>query len=262
MTPDEAKQHLLRYRPDLTAAEKANDAELAEALALAKQDPALGRWLEEYSARQESLQAKFRQIKPPPGLREQIISEHQALMRMRARRRFIAVAAALTILLCAGIAILWQKPSPENDLAQYRNRMIRVALSPYAMDLETNDLAQIHAYLAQQQAPSDYVLPAGLRNVAVTGCAVEKWQDKKVAMVCFRTGKPLPPGTKSDLWLFVVDRSSVGDAPAPGSPVLANVNVLITATWSEGNKMYLLGVAGDEHTIRSYLQLPAVHAHV
>jgi hypothetical protein len=157
------------------------------------------------------------------------------------------------LLLCVGGLLWWRQPSQENSLVQLRIRMVRVALSPYAMDLETNRMAQIRAYLAQQQAPSDYTLPGGLRNVAVTGCAVEKWHETKVAMICFHTGKPLPPGTQSDLWLFVVDRAAVKNAPTSSVPSLAKVNRLVTATWSEGDKLYLLGVAGDESIIHSYL---------
>jgi len=72
-------------------------------------------------------------------------------------------------------------------------------------------------------------------------------------MICFRTGKPLPPGEQSDLWLFVIDRDLVKNAPSAGPPQLAKVNQLITATWTQGDKLYLLGTEGDEQTIRKLL---------
>jgi hypothetical protein len=87
----------------------------------------------------------------------------------------------------------------------------------------------------------------------VTGCAIESWQDVKVSMNCFYTGKPLPPGEQSDLWLFVIDRASVKNAPPAGPPQLARVNDLITAVWAQGTKLYLLGTEGDEQTIRRLL---------
>ncbi len=108
-------------------------------------------------------------------------------------------------------------------------------------------------YLAQKQAPADYILPAGLQKAALTGCAVEGWQNTKVSMICFRTGRPLPPGQQSDLWLFVVDRASVKDAPPPGPPQIAAVNRLITAVWTQGDKVYLLGTEGDAQAIRQFL---------
>ena len=99
--------------------------------------------------------------------------------------------------------------------------MAGIALRGYAMDLTTNNPAQIRAYLAQNHAPADYVLPAPLEKTAMAGCAIESWQGAKVSMICFRTGKPLPPGEQSDLWLFVVDRASVKDAPPAGPRNLA-----------------------------------------
>ena len=54
------------------------------------------------------------------------------------------------------------------------------------------------------------------------GCGVLKWQDQPVAMVCFRTGKPLAPGAKSDLFLFVIDRKSLPDLRATTVPEFAS----------------------------------------
>ena len=128
-----------------------------------------------------------------------------------------------------------------------------VALRGYAMDLATNNPEQIRTYLAQNHAPADFILPAALKQAALAGCAVEGWQGTKVSMICFRTGKSVAAGGQSDLWLFVVDRASVQDAPAGDAPQFAKVNRLITATWTQGDKLYLLGTEGDEQTIKQYL---------
>jgi hypothetical protein len=169
------------------------------------------------------------------------------------RRPLAFALAAVMIIACASFLLLRSQSSTENDLATYRSRMVRAALTGYAMDLETNNMTPLRAYLAQRQSPSDYVLPPGLQSATVTGCAVEKWQGANVSLVCFRTGKPLPPGESSDLWLFVVDRNSLPDAPNSKTPKLAKVNRLMTATWADGDKIYLLGVVGDEQTVRAYL---------
>jgi hypothetical protein len=131
--------------------------------------------------------------------------------------------------------------------------MAGIALRGYNMDLATNDPAQIRAYLVQNHAPADYVLPASLQKVEVAGCAIESWQGGRVAMICYRTGKPLAPGVQSDLWLFVVDRASVKGAPAGELPQFKKVNQLTTATWTQDGKLYLLGAAGDESLLRKFL---------
>ena len=255
MNHDEAKTILLLYRPGPV---DANDPEIAGALALAKQNPELARWLEEHCARQEALRAKFRQITAPAGLKEQIISEQVVLSKRTARReKLIAVAAAAIIVVSlVALAPFWlpNRTVATDTLAGYKIQMVSIALrGPYRMDLTTNDPEQIRAYFVQNQAPADYVLSAGLQKASVIGCAIEDWQTSKVSMICYRTGKPLARGQQSDLWLFVVDRTLLKDAPPPGPPRIASVNRLTTAVWSQGNKVYLLGTDGDARALQLYL---------
>ena len=252
MNRDEAKTILLLYRPGTA---DANDPQIAGALELAKQDPELTRWLVEHCARQEAVRAGFRKITAPAGLKEQIISEQAAQEKITTWRRNAILAAAAAVVALVVLTPLWfQHRGNEETFAIYRSRMAGVALrGPYRMDLATNNPAQVRAYLAQNHAPADYVLPAPLEKTAVTGCAIEGWQGAKVSMICFRTGKPLPPNQSSDLWLFVVDRASLKGAPESSQPRFAAVKGLITAVWAQGDKVYLLGTEGDESAIRKYL---------
>ena len=262
MNHEEAKQILLIYRPGTA---DADDPEIAVALALAQSDPELARWFEEHCARQNALREKFRQIPVLAGLKEQIISEEAAKARANSRRdKIIGVAAVAVILLALGMVGAFflhghqqtattMPPKPDNSLANYRNVMVYYAAAGYTMNLLTNDTAQIQAYLGTNQAPADYVFPAGLQKTAVAGCAVESWQNHKVSMICFLTGKPLPQGRQSDLWLFVIDASAMKDAPTSAAPQFNTVDGLMTATWAEDGKVYVLGTAGDEGAIKKYL---------
>ena len=252
MNPDEAKTILLLYRHGTADAE---DPQIAEALALAKHDPELAGWLMAHCARQFVIGEKMRQITVPAGLKEQIISEQAASEKRISARQKMQFAAVLAILLLFGtLAVFWlPHRAPEDTLTIYQNQMAGVALRGYAMDLMTNNPAAIRAYLAQNHAPADFVLPAPLQQATLTGCAVENWQGVKVSMICFHTGKPLAPGAASDLWLFVVDRASVKNAPAGAAAQFAKVNRLITATWTQGDKLYLLGIEGEEPAIKTYL---------
>lgn len=253
MNLNEAKELLLIYRPGTA---NADDPQMAEALALARSNPELARWLEAQNTQQAALRAKFSQITVPTGLKEQIISEYAASRRTPAtltRWRSAGLALAALALLLGMLAMVWHPRSlPGNSLVYYQDEMVRIALSAYAMDLETNNAAPIHSYLDQQSAP-DFKLPTPLEQTALTGCAVRVWNGAKVSLVCFRTGKPLPPDAKSDLWLFVVDKEMVQNVPSTPSPTVAKVNRLMTATWTEGGKLYFLGVEGQEGDIRKYL---------
>ena len=250
MNRDEAKTILLLYRPGPA---DADDPQIAGALGLAKQDPELTRWLAEHCARQEALRAGFRQITAPAGLKEQIISEQAAQEKVIFWRQRAILAAAVVVALVVLAPLWFQHRGNEETFAIYRSRMVRVALQGYSMDLATNNPAQVRAYLAQNRAPADYVLPAPLEKTAVTGCAIEGWQGAKVSMICFRTGKPLPPGQQSDLWLFVIGRSTVKNAPLMGSRQFVQVNKLMTVTWTQGDTLYVLGMEADEQTLQQYL---------
>ena len=249
MNRDEAKNILLLYRPGTA---DADDPQIAEALALAKRDPELARWLEEHCARQEALREKFRQIAVPAGLKEQIISEQAAQEKMIFWRRKFALVAAAAVMRAAGDrwrSFWFPHRGPEDTLAIYQNRMAGVALRGYAHGFDDERSGANPRLSRAKSRAGGLCFAGGAQKAALTGCAVEGWQDTKVSMICFRTGKPLPPGESKRLWLFVVDRASVKDAPPPGSPQLSNVNRLITAVWTQGDKLYLLGTEGDEQAI-------------
>ncbi len=251
MNREEAKNILLLYRPGTV---DAGDSQVAEALALAKYDPELTFWLDKICAQQDALREKFRRIPVPAGLKEQIISEQAAQAKIISFPRNLALATATAIAALIILTLFWFRPHANDDtFAVYQNQMAGIALRGYTMDLATNNPAPIRAYLAQKGAPSDFGLPAPLEKIEVTGCAIEGWQHAKVSMICFHTGRPLPPGQSSDLWLFVVDRAAMKDAPEAGTRRFARVNKLMTATWTDGGKIYFLGTEADEATLRTYL---------
>ena len=254
MTPEQARQILTRYRPGTA---DADDPEFAAALALCEQDATLRAWFSEQSRAQQAIRNSFRNIVPPAGLKEQIISEHRAALRA-ARWRQPALRLALTVALLLAVGLLWWQLMPPTTgtpaLTAFRNRMVRLALSPYAMEIETNSLEQIRSYLAQQDYPADFELPKSLAEVAVVGCARTRWQGGNVSMICFRKGQPANRGEKSDLWLFVLN-GVVADAPPAGEVKIAKVSRLTTASWSKQGKFYLLGTEGDEAALRSWLGL-------
>jgi hypothetical protein len=257
MNHGQAKQILMMYRPGTA---DANDPEVAEALAVVQSDPELAHWFDEHCARQTALRDKFRQIMPPVGLKEQIISEHGARMKAASRRgRVWAVAGVAAILVVLGTVafLFWpqnsEQPHPiPNTLAHFQREMLSIAANSYAMTAKTN-LDQVQSWLAQNNGLSGFHVPAGLKQVAVTGCAVEPFRSAKASLICFRKGDTLPPGQPGDLWLFVIDETAVADAPASASPQFTPVNGLMTATWVQDGKLYMLGTKGDEQTIQKYL---------
>lgn len=256
MTPEQAKEILSVYRP---GSADDRDPEFAEALGLARQDAELARWFEDHCAVQQALRSRFRQIAVPEGLKEQIISERRSWLahqRWARSAKLAAMAAAMALVIA--VAWLWLRPTEESfreeaNLESYLNRMVSTVLRQYTMTLETNVQSEVRAHLAQNHALADYVLPAALEKIELTGCGVLDWQGKPVSMVCFHSGKPLPGEEKTDIFLFVVDRVAISDAPVGGEPQLAKVNKLMTASWARGDRVYVLATEGDEGLIRQYL---------
>jgi len=130
--------------------------------------------------------------------------------------------------------------------------MVGLALRGYSMDLTTNNMEQILAYLASNRAPADFVLSSALRQIPVTGRAVENWQAARVSMICFQRPETITGGGPNGLWLFVVDSADLRSAGTVVGPIIAKINRLNTATWVQGGKLYLLGMEGDEPNIKEY----------
>jgi len=251
VTQSEAREILLRYRPGTA---DAGDPEFAEALALARQDAELARWFEDHCALQTILRDKFHAIAVPEGFKEQILSEHRAWRRRENFRQPAVLAAALVACVLLAVTATWLlRPAREETFAAFRQRMISTALRTYPpMLIETNDIRQIRAALAENKAHADFVAPKPLEATACTGCGVLRWQNQAVSMICFHSGKPLGPGEKSDLFLFVVDRAAVRGAPRAVEPGFKTTNRITTASWVQGDRLYLLAGIGDEDFLRRY----------
>jgi hypothetical protein len=114
------------------------------------------------------------------------------------------------------------------------------------MDIQTNDMAQVRQFLGARNAPADYALPPGLARLPVTGAGVLSWQKERVAMVCLDGGPK-----QGTLFLFVVNRAAVKRPPG-GSPELARISKLVTASWTAGDRTYVLAAPGDLETLEKH----------
>lgn len=247
MNSSEAKEILLLYRPG--TAELA-DPQMTEALALARQDPDLGRWFEQHRAFQKAMRAGFQQIEVPAHLRTSLLARMQVQPTVITPpawwRNPVWLTAAAAVVLLLGLAGIWLKPRPADQFANYESRMVSEAQREYRMDLVTNDMRQIRQFMASRGAPANYDVTPGLKRLQLTGGGQLTWRSNPVTMVCFDRGD------KQMLFLFVMKRSAVKDPP-PETPQLAKVNQMLTARWTRGDNTYVL--AGPEETdfLKKYL---------
>jgi hypothetical protein len=249
VTRAEAQQVLLLYRP---GSEDSGDAAMAQALSLAQDDRELGQWFEQHCAFQRAMRAKFRQIEVPTHLKTSLLVRGQAQPMLvsappTAGRRPAWLAAAAALLVLLGLAGWWWKPHPTDPLANFRARMVGQVLRSYEanMSIVTNDMRLIRQDLATRGAPADYVVPKGLERLKLTGGGRLTWRNHPVAMVCFDRGD------KQMLYLFVMDRSALRNPP-PITPQLAKVKELLSASWTAGDKTYVLAGPEEEGFLKKY----------
>jgi len=135
--------------------------------------------------------------------------------------------------------------------------MASIAAGSYTMAIATADPDVLRHYLATAHASTDDALPRGLRVLRLEGGLVLEWFGHKVSMLCFVQEDVEPqdkaPNEDHDVWFFVVSRAALPDAPASEAPQFAQAHGLITASWTRGDKTYVLATRGARDTLEQLL---------
>jgi hypothetical protein len=240
----QAKEILSLYRAGL---DDAGDPFFAEALAQAQRDPELGRWFEKQSALDGAMREKFRQITAPLDLARQILTERKIIRpAVWWERPALWAAAAAVVALAVLSGYLLRQPEAPTFQA-YRKNMAKLVSGEYKMMLETNDLNAVRQFLGKSHGAVDYVLTKEMEKLPAEGCALITWHGQRVSLVC------LDRGHDNDLFLFIVDRSVLPDPPLSPSAQFARVNNMATASWTVGDKTYVLASKGNEEDLRKFL---------
>lgn len=257
MTSEQAKEVLALYRPGTSDAQ---DPAFAEALELTRRDPELDRWFQQHCQLYAAIRAKFKATRVPEGLKEQILAERKVHLPGFWRRPIGLPTAVLAAVVVVIAVVLWMQPSDDTSFQAFQEEQTHFAMRDYGMNLRTNNLGAIQAYLSTNGAPIGYVLPEGLAKavaaggLTATGCALPDWRGKPVTMICFKTGRKLPGNPGSDLWFFVADARTMKHPPAQLTITpLTSASSVTMAAWTVGDKVYLLSGMGDADFLKSYL---------
>jgi len=247
MNNEQAKVILSAYRP---GGEDAASPQFAEALEQARRDPELARWFAEERALDTAIAAKLKVAPVPAHLADTILAGRKVIAPAPWWRQPGRLAAAAAVVFWLGLAAIWLPTLRAPTLAQLQAAAPRLLDGLDRLDLATNNLAGVRAWLASRSAHEDFVLPAGLQTMTPLGCRIFDWQGRKVTLVRFKldgTG-----GVAGEVHLFVVDAAALRRAPGD-SIRFAQLGRWATAAWREGSHVYVLATLGDEAKVRTLL---------
>jgi hypothetical protein len=183
------------------------------------------------------IRQKLRELPAPLGLKTRILANAKAEPRANL---WAWLAPAVAIAIAVALVLVW--PRPGNSFAAYRGEMAKFVSAKYDLDLHSESFDELRENFAKNGYPSDYVVPPGLKNIAVEGGCLRQWHGHKVSLVCLEA-------KDHDVWLFVAESK---DVPA-ATPMFAKDGKITTASWTAGHLTYLLATEGDEAELKSYL---------
>lgn len=230
MDKKEAKEILLRGRP--WSGHKSTEEQAAAKLA--ETDPELA----QLKSQQEEFNARVRRelagIPVPNGLRDQILARRKIVRAPIWRRPRQLLALAASILVLSSTLFYLIRTRENTSFTGFRDRMVGFAVREYRMDLLTQNFAELNGFLAAKGRPSIFTLAGGLARTPLKGGASLSWQGIPVSMVCFDWT------AGETLYMFVIDQSGPKPKGSLSAPHFEAVKGLTTASWTDGNKAFLL----------------------
>jgi hypothetical protein len=241
----EAREILALYRPGDT---NRLDPRMAEALELARHDPQLAIWFGQHCAAHVKLPMDAAATIPSataPAKTGQPSDADEHIIPLNKPALFMIGAAILLLL----AAFLWKSFSnpPRDPFTSYRDRMARLVQRSFPVKVALTDQTLIRQYFRSNGGPYDFVMPRSLEKFPGSGAAVMTWHAQPVSMF------GLNFGGNTNLYFFVINKSTFTDQPLPITNQFSRVGRLMTASWSGSNYVYLLTGPNDTTTLQNLL---------
>ncbi len=244
MSNDEAKFVLSAYRP---GGRDANDPAMAQALAQAKNDPALNAWFVRQQAHGAVVAAKLREIAPPAGLREAILAGARMSgktvafpgaesVRVSAKRAWwsqpVWLAAAAVLAVMVSLAA-WRMAPVRGD--SFEEFAVNFVDAGFMLQKHGADVTALKTWLGEQRGPLPEALPAKFADLRALGCRTLSYRGQDVSLMCFeRDGKEFHVFVAR---LNAADRAAEGIAPRMLDGVK---NGYVAAAWSDSKNRYVV----------------------
>jgi hypothetical protein len=244
----EAKFILNAYRP---GGQDASDPRFAEALEQARRDPVLEQWFKESVAFDATVTEKLRAVAVPVDLRENILAGVKISRPLRWSNPFIklAIAAALVSMAILG-SLIWRETRPAH-LTGWQNQAVSVISSlvqdKLSFDAQSHNPAELVSWLHSNHAPAVQKLPPTLEKLESVGCKTFSWNGTPISVICFMR----PDGGL--IHLVATKATLATDRATKAKPRFVQQGGWTTATWREGDKVFMLATEGSPDQLRPYL---------
>lgn len=259
MDSREAKFILNSYRP---GGQDANDPCFAEALERVRRDPILHHWFDESVAFDSAMTEKLSGTPVPRDLRENILTGAKVaraphppqdgfgVANWKNRWRKLGIAAAVVLSATVG-SLIWHNTRPA-PVAGWQLQALDAILSSIArnkshFDVISSNPADLVKWLRANYAPAGEKLPHDLNKLPSIGCKTFYWRGKPVSLICFA----LSDGRA--IHLVTTNVSEESDRAIKQQAKVIQQGHWATATWREGDMIYMLALEGSRDELRSFL---------
>jgi hypothetical protein len=222
--------------------------EFAEALEAARTDPELGSQFVAEQALDRVIASKLASIPIPDGLCDSILARAE-VSRSVGRRRFVQrlALAASVALLATVAAVWWSNARRAVSFASYRQEMVGRLDGRIQLSFTSQQADELQQWLAQTRGVTGVEIPRGLKDMPAIGCRTWMWNDRPAGLICF-----LVDGHQA-VHLLVIPRAAVPNAPARAEPQFHPVGNWQTASWTQGENVYVLAGNLDRAALEKLL---------
>ncbi|RKX35390.1 MAG: hypothetical protein DRP71_03760 [Verrucomicrobia bacterium] len=242
MDKKEAKFVLSAYRPN---GKDAGDSQISAALELVNCDPDLKKWFESEVKQDQMITDKLKELRPPSGLRTQILAGMKVVESPPWWRRSSIMALAASLIVVFGLIFSWNRPSYDSEFAEFRASAVSYAAGFISLDYFADDLSTLAGWLKEKDAPAVTDLAGKLESMPGIGCRTMSWHGKTISLICLQGD--------TVYHVFMVDRDEVSDLPESDEPQFWEMKRRTVVSWKDSERVYIMVTKASADEVRTFL---------
>ncbi|HTG44959.1 MAG TPA: hypothetical protein VK633_10555 [Verrucomicrobiae bacterium] len=228
------------------------DALTMEALEQVENDQELRAWFLADQAQDAMCRQKLADVPIPSDLRARVLAAQP--VAASSARSFswhprLALAATIAFLL----GMVWFQPfsRSRSEFARYRLQIIDTLYRPLTFEFASVQPAELQAWVATHGLLGPVKIPPSLASLPGRGCRTLNYNGRPAVVICFMTS------AETAVHLFVLSGKGI-DHRLTEIAQIAAVGAFQTASWAEGDLLYVLTGTGDRESLQRLLPNGAV----